>query len=331
MGAICLLTLSVAASAIAQPAPPAPPPTLPTPVPAPVPAPPAPTPPCAPTPAPIPKPPPAPAPVPAPSPPPNPNPPSVPAWVWVLILIILLLVIAYYLIQWVIDYLRKFFCYPKLVSFTATRDAVVVHEENGECWLRFGRRPPAGISFEAVVKLPDAKCSGRLEFVQDLILNHSRWPAIETGAKSGKEAFSTKGARMLDEVDPYDGPFPVKGVGPHTVRTRDSPGSQLSDLNAAGANIEVMNRDGKYRMFLMWRPDGFGGKVRLPVAKIEWWCKGVAIGAAGPPPNPDCAHGAFGFDLKAGSSTGDDSPGKMTLSYPVTSPNWVTTVHWEAL
>lgn len=106
--------------------------------------------------------------------------------------------------------------------------------------------------------------------------------------------------------------------------------SQLSNLNALGANIEVLVRDGSYRMFLMWRPDRFGGKLRLPVAKIEWWCKARAIGAPGPPPNPDCAHGNFGFQLEAGSTSGDDGPGKLTISYPVTSPNWVTTVNWEA-
>ena len=261
-------------------------------------------------PAPIPFPPPAPAP--APNPPPNPGSGAI-----TVILIILAILAAIAFLIWAIPrlarkLLRDLFCYPTLVSFTAVRTPIVVEKQQADCWMNFGAFPPSGITFTAVVQLPGAKCSGELEFLQDLNGKFDRNNG--RGAQFPHECIETNGVWMLDDSDPYDGPFPVRGIGPHTVTTNDTPGILL--------DAELSRMDFKFRMFLLWRPNGWPRWVRFTVGRLDWWCKGAASTTG--VPTSQCFDGVNNFMLTSPPTNHGSGPGRPTLEPPVTAPNFLT-------
>jgi hypothetical protein len=119
---------------------------------------------------------------------------------------------------------------------------------------------------------------------------------------------------MLDETDPYY-EVAVSGRGPHTIITSDSPSNSLNPS-------ELTDADDQYRMFLMWRPDRYGGRFRISVARIKWWWKGTAEADNA---NADCQEGQRGWKLTTPPSEhGGDDNGVATLQRPVTSRNIAT-------
>jgi|SRR5947209_10483926 len=198
---------------------------------------------------------------------------------------------------------------PRLVSFTAVEDAVLVHhmDAGGPCVLQFGDYPTTpGIAFTAVVDVP-AGWPGTLEFVQDVITLRS----ITPGQTHPRECLDSQGQRRLDTTDPYDS-LHVR-PGRRTITTNDSPAQGLRERTEC---------DDKFRMFLMWRPDRFKGTVRAPIAKLEWWWKGRADSAAMP---GDCNTGARAWVRISG--THGATPGVATTDLPFTLLN-VTALQW---
>lgn len=211
-------------------------------------------------------------------------------------------------------FLERVFWYPRLVSFEAQSSAVVVTREMGgrSCLIQFGPHPNVrpGILFTARVRLRSQRHSGRLQFVQDVVIHRRRTPA-RVNPNETHECITSRGVRMLDETDPYHEER-IAGIGVHTVLTSDSPSNSLSQS-------EQTDVDDRYRMFLMWIPNRFGGRFRLPISKIEWWWTGTALAEG---TNPQCQEGQAGWKLSTPpSSHGNDSTGRPSLKRPTTSPN----------
>ncbi|WP_339672351.1 hypothetical protein [Dasania marina] len=271
-----------------------------------------------------------PVPAPIPTPPPGgiiipfPIPPvaTIPAWQVLLIILVIAGIIV--LLSWLVyRTLRRWTCYPKLITYTATRDRILVTKDGGNCWNNFGRFPPPGIRFDATVTLPKSTCSGRLQFVQDVVTHLEREPGIVTN--TAKECISSNGRRMLDTTDPYH-EIHIVGAGPHAITTNDTPGHALNPS-------EFFRRHDTFKMFLCWIPDSgpFAGK-RFTVARLNWWWKAnsEAIKAA----NADCTEVVsptvtLGWRLtSAATEHFSQRRGRRTLRSPVTSPN-VTSLNWR--
>lgn len=278
----------------------------------------------------------APTPIPAPTPVPVPAPPTtLPSFAVGLLLAIAiavavalaalvavaLFILAGRIIRWAgRKFLERVFCYPRLVGFTAQRTQVVVYSDGGRCALSFGRFPATrGIRFEATVIVPPGPrgrpCRGRLEFVQDVVTLRTRTPGQNPA--NPKECLDSNGSRVLDTTDPYMS-FTL-GPGRHTVATDDSPETLLRPF-------EIKTADDQFRMFLMWRPMRFGGRLRLPIARIDWWWKGEARVTA--PAGADCVEGANGWSLVSRPTDHGHFPATRTIGYPTTSPN-VTSLTWQ--
>lgn len=256
----------------------------------------------------------------APTPPTFAPPPSALQIVVLLIVAILtgitvVLVLAALLIRFGVNPLRRvlerLFCFPRLVSFTAVQDRIVVHKIAGNCEFVFGRYPAqAGMTFTATVTLPRRNCSGRLQFVQDIIIHNKRQPNVRQNPTTNAECISSNGVRMLDRADPYH-ERPIAGVGPHVITTNDSPGVHLNPS-------EIMLRKDRFRMFLMWIPSGFWGRVgvRLPIAKLDWGWEGRA--EATNPQDTECSEGNLNW--KKINSAAIHTSGRPTIRYPVLAP-----------
>lgn len=220
--------------------------------------------------------------------------------------------------------LERLFCYPRLISFTATVSDVAVIDPQGYCQLGLGDVTSLpGIEFTAVVEVPrhkgGGKCTGQLEFVQDVITLRTRTPGQLPGPVNPKECFSSNGARVLDTSDPYDTPTPVNGPGRYTVSTNDSPSSPLR-------HTEIVTASDQFRMFLMWRPSAFNGLIRLPLGRIEWSWDGEAM--VNKPQYADCTEGNNGWSLMSPPTDHTSSAAIVDANWPTTSPN-VTSLTWQ--
>ena len=213
--------------------------------------------------------------------------------------------------------LERLFWYPRLIEFTGVPTAVVVMRESGgtTCLLQFGphvnTRP--GILFKAKVRLRGIRHSGKLELVQDVVLHREREPGVATS--TFRECKTSGGLRMLDETDPYE-MLAVSGLGPHDISADDSPQHSLR-------RSEITRAHDQSRMFLMWRPDRFGGRFRFSMAVIEWWWRGTAMSCT--EDEADCTEGQESWKLTSLPNECGAAPAVPTLRRPTTSPN-VTTV-----
>jgi hypothetical protein len=218
--------------------------------------------------------------------------------------------------------LYKQLCPPRVLSFTAKVRRPQVSEQTRDglgrqCWLSLGKNinTQAGIEFTAIVQAHQG-CTGRLEFVQDLVTDMMVVPGRNPA--NPKECIHTP--RVLDTEDPYHSQRVDTG-GVHVFKTSDSPGMCLSSPHP----VELASDVNDFRMFLMWRSDAYNGAFRIPLGVIHWTYTGNA--QASDQRNRHCSHrSASGNTLhwklvKPYSATA--SNGTWTVRWPVTSPNWL--------
>jgi hypothetical protein len=235
------------------------------------------------------------------------------------IIIVAILALLAYLIYKIVKKLRrKNRCKPKLVGGGYSTHSIVqlTQDQNGDCRISLGPDGTDGAVMDVSVLLPHDDCSGQLKFVQNVHFDYERNNAI--GGNSPHECISTHGQWVLDGADPYNltPPVHVKGKGPHHMRATDRPTMKLE------AEISKMNL--KFRMYLMWMPDG--GTAWSTVARLDWFMQGSATttGKA----DQQCWNGQNYYKLISGGSGGgmfrpaSDSPVLTPDSGSIISQGW---------
>ena len=146
------------------------------------------------------------------------------------------------------------------------------------CGLNFGRPGAVGVKFEGKIYIFN-ECKGRLEFLQLVsFCKHRR----DTISGSGDWRWRTGGINeyALDSHDPYASKEQKSPTfdGNFIIETSDSP----EGTTGFPSDVHIHFR-GKYKMFLLWRPENADDSNRVPLALVEWGWKAKAD-RKNPPP-----------------------------------------------
>lgn len=198
---------------------------------------------------------------------------------------------------------------------------------HGHCHLMLGSdadKTKAGFQLAIYTRPPSRP--GQIEFVQIVIPHRTRSP----GPNGADQEFTSDGEWVLDGSDPHLGlTYPMKPPPPNRpweASMEDSPSSACVEFIGAIATgaLERVTANDHFRTFIMWRPNRFKGRYRIPLGHIRWRWEGEASITVD---NEDCQG-------TANSATGDKAKWKLVSSAdqpdPIKRvPNMIHRPRWQ--